>query len=71
LGEEVVQGPLVRPANVHARPLSHGLQSLKDLDILGGVAAALRRGWGWGLRRDWRRLRHADRPGFRLGIIKQ
>ena len=56
LCEEVVQGPLVRAADVHARPHAHRLEPFEDLDVLGGIAAlARRRGWGGRSRR--RRLR--------------
>ena len=59
LGEQVVQGPLVGAADVHARPLADRLQTFKDLDVLGRIAAALAdRGIGarlmaLGQRRGW------------------
>ena len=39
LGEQMVQGALVRAADVHARPLANRLQALEYLDVLGRVAA--------------------------------
>ena len=34
---EVVQAPLARIADVHARPLAHGLQTFEDLDLIDPV----------------------------------
>jgi hypothetical protein len=39
LGHQVVHGPLVGPADVHAGPPAHGLQALQDLDVLGRIVA--------------------------------
>ncbi len=39
-GEQVMLGPVVCAAHVHAWTPAHGLQPLQDLDVLGGVAAA-------------------------------
>ena len=41
-GDEVVQGPLVRAADVHARATAHRLEALEDLDVLGRVVLAPR-----------------------------
>ena len=38
LGEQVVQRPLVRAADIHAGAAAHGLQPLQHLDVLGGIA---------------------------------
>ena len=40
LGREVVQGGLIRAADIHAGPAPHRLQALKDLDILRRVTPA-------------------------------
>jgi hypothetical protein len=44
LGGEVVQGVLIRAADIHPRPAADGLQPLQNLDILGGVGGRLRHG---------------------------
>ena len=38
LGDQMVQGALVRAADIHARPAAHRLQALEDLDVVRGVA---------------------------------
>ena len=73
LGEEMVQGALVRAADVHARSFPDGLQALEDLDILGGVSPAFcggccRRRSRDGLRR---RLRETGRPRLGLRIVEE
>ncbi len=55
LGEQVMQRLLVGPADIHARPPSHGLKPLQHLDVTGGIA---RFGAAGGLGR-------ADRSGGR------
>jgi hypothetical protein len=44
LGDEVVQGALVDPADVHAGAAAHRLEALQDLDVLGGVVVGARGG---------------------------
>jgi hypothetical protein len=42
LVDEVVQAARAGRADVHARPLAHGLQALQDLDLTGRVVVLLR-----------------------------
>ena len=42
LVDELVQTPLVRPADVHPRPAADGFHPLENLDILGGVGVGPR-----------------------------
>ena len=69
LGEEVMEGPFICPADVHAGAHADRLQPLEDLDVLGGVPALRwRRGRGrrggrsFGLRRRCGR----SRSGLRI-----
>ena len=39
LGGEMMQGPLVGAADIHAGPAAHRFQALEDFDVLGGIAA--------------------------------
>ncbi len=41
LGGEMVQRPLVDPADIHSRPSTHGFQPLQHLDCGGIVIAAI------------------------------
>ena len=43
LGEQVVQGPLIGAADVHAWTLADRLKALKDLYVGGGVGTAFER----------------------------
>jgi hypothetical protein len=38
LGSEMMQGPLVGAADIHAGPPAHRFEPLEDLDVLGGIA---------------------------------
>ena len=60
-GKEVVQRPLVRAPDIHARALADGLQALEDLDVLGGIVAAGSGGPGRCRARDSRLLRGVAR----------
>ena len=37
LGDEMMHGPLVGAADIHAGAAANGLQALEDLDVLGGI----------------------------------
>ena len=52
LGEEVMQGPLIRAADIHAGAAADGLKPLQHLDVLGGVAGGGDRGVGFGVCAD-------------------
>ena len=61
-GEEVVEGAVVRAADVHARAAAHRLQAFQHLDVGGGIAAVVGSGGGAG---GFRLRRGGGRGGFR------
>jgi len=60
--KQVMEGPLIGPANVHAGALADGLQTLEDLDVLGGVSGLSSTGHG----RLGHRLGRRRRRGLRV-----